>query len=145
MWGRLVGSAFDVLVRNAFGVVGSVATWLQPSEAERRAVAQADALADAEAEFEVHEHPSDFVGCDCPSRLAADLDDHHPACTAHNPFIVEVSAFHRPNIEARDGLWCWCGQFCLNLSNHEAHVQRVIADMLAADARVQPTVRKHQQ
>lgn len=51
-------------------------------DAEKRAqVCDADALTRAEESVDVLE-PSDFPACTCPSRLAADVDDHWPACGA---------------------------------------------------------------
>jgi len=62
--------------------------------------------------------------------------------------VEAVLEYHREleQPQYRDGgLWCNCGTFCLNGSNHRRHQAQVIANLYAADERVAPVVRKHQQ
>lgn len=62
--------------------------------------------------------------------------------------VEAILEYHHPleQPQYRDGgLWCNCGTFCLNPGNHRRHVAQVIANLYAADERVAPVVRKHQQ
>ena len=102
--GYVLGSVVDVLVRSGFGCVGWLAVKAQPASSYQDG---ADWLTDVEAETEVL-GPADFVGCDCPSRQAADLDDHAPDCGAR--------AAQETMAMLQDAMWCashktlfgWC-------------------------------------
>jgi hypothetical protein len=104
-----------------------------PRKAEKVAVDPVDAQHHGGYRMEVRDGnviPIPLLPEEPVDRVEAILEYHHP--------------LEQP--QYRDGgLWCNCGTFCLNPGNHRRHVAQVIANLYAADERVAPVVRKHQQ